>query len=106
MNKLMMAAVHGDGTLVLVGGAVLVASLWVRTGVIGWHFFWFLHFIILISSQCLTIVVTIVAILREYRWLAGTCTLSPNWVLNPSHSQALWCHHLGSNRNKCPHPGE
>jgi hypothetical protein len=27
MNKLMMAAVHGDGTLVLVGGAVLVASL-------------------------------------------------------------------------------
>jgi hypothetical protein len=60
MHKLMMAAVHGNGTLVLVGGAVLVASL--RTGVISWHFFWFLHFIILIS-------VNVIAILREHRWL-------------------------------------
>jgi hypothetical protein len=48
----MMAAVHGDGTLVVVCDMALgTIRLWgIGTGVIGWDFFRFLHFVIIFSS--------------------------------------------------------
>jgi hypothetical protein len=49
--KLTMAAVHGDGTLLVVCDTAPGTSLGgIRTGVIGWDFFRFLHFVIIVST--------------------------------------------------------
>jgi hypothetical protein len=69
--KLMMAAVHGDGTLVVVCDTVLGATSLqgIRTGVIGWDFSRFLHFVVTVSSQHVMDVITVIDMLAQYRWL-------------------------------------
>jgi hypothetical protein len=58
------------GPLFLFVTALGAISLWgIGTGVIGWDFFRFLHFVIIFSSQCVTDVITIIDILAQYRQL-------------------------------------
>jgi hypothetical protein len=66
--KLMTAAVHGDGTLVVVCDTALGTTLQgIGTGVIGWDFSWFLHFVVTVSSQCVMDVMTVIDMLAQYR---------------------------------------
>jgi hypothetical protein len=69
--KLMMAALHGDGTLVVVCDMALGASSLqgIGTGVIGWDFSRILHFVITVSSQRVMDVITVIDMLAQYRQL-------------------------------------
>jgi hypothetical protein len=65
--KLTTAALHGDGTLVVVCDTALgVTSLQgIGTGVIGWDFSRILHFVVTVSSQRVMDVITVIDMLAQ-----------------------------------------
>jgi hypothetical protein len=66
--KLMMAAVHGDGTFVVVCDSALGTTLrGIGTGVIGWDFSWSFNFVLTVSSQGVTDFMTMIDMLAQYR---------------------------------------